>query len=311
MAASPASRITKAASKQTYYTIRFLVDQERIEDAYRAYGYFRWVDDSLDSPAGSDSERISFLARQESLLSKSLRGGAPRDVGPEEKMLIELVQHDHEKHRGLRIYLRNMMQVMDFDVKRRGRLISQAELNEYTRWLASAVMECIHYFIGHGDFSPQDGTRYMAVSGAHIAHMLRDTFDDVRMGYYNVPLELLDANRIGPLDVHNDAYRSWVKSRVALARDYFDAGKCYLARVENPRCRVACFAYIARFQWLLDTLEREAYLLRPQYNERKSAGTAWQMFGSTLASTWAARGLRASAGQVGSPGQTEVWYRNP
>jgi len=36
MIASPASLTTKAASKQTYYTIRLLVDQERVEDAYRA-----------------------------------------------------------------------------------------------------------------------------------------------------------------------------------------------------------------------------------------------------------------------------------
>ena len=49
MTPSLASSITKAASKQTYYTIRFLVDRERVDDAYRAYGYFRWVDDVLDA----------------------------------------------------------------------------------------------------------------------------------------------------------------------------------------------------------------------------------------------------------------------
>ena len=43
-----AASITKAASKQTYYTIRFLVDRERVKNAYRAYAYFRWVDDTLD-----------------------------------------------------------------------------------------------------------------------------------------------------------------------------------------------------------------------------------------------------------------------
>jgi phytoene/squalene synthetase len=46
-----APSITKAASKQTYYTVRFLVDHERVADAYRAYAYFRWVDDTLDDPA--------------------------------------------------------------------------------------------------------------------------------------------------------------------------------------------------------------------------------------------------------------------
>ena len=53
MTISVASSITKAASKQTYYTIRFLVDRERVDDAYRAYGYFRWVDDVLDADSGS------------------------------------------------------------------------------------------------------------------------------------------------------------------------------------------------------------------------------------------------------------------
>ncbi len=43
-----AADITRAASKQTYYTIRFLVDRSLVEDAYRAYAYFRWVDDCLD-----------------------------------------------------------------------------------------------------------------------------------------------------------------------------------------------------------------------------------------------------------------------
>jgi hypothetical protein len=53
---TPAASITKVASKQTYYTIRLLVDRERVEDAYRAYGYFRWVDDTLNAVSGSDPE---------------------------------------------------------------------------------------------------------------------------------------------------------------------------------------------------------------------------------------------------------------
>src|SRR6478609_2901194 len=32
-------RITRAASRQAYYTVRFLADRERQRDAYRAYAY--------------------------------------------------------------------------------------------------------------------------------------------------------------------------------------------------------------------------------------------------------------------------------
>ncbi len=284
MKSSPASSITKAASRQTYYTIRFLVDRDRLEDAYRAYGYFRWVDDVLDMNLLSRSERNAFLARQKSLLESSYRGEPLQDATVQEKMLIELVQHDSEKNSGLKVYLSNMMRVMEFDAYRRGRLISQVELNEYTFWLASAVTEAMHYFIGHDAFSPHDETRYLAVSAAHITHMLRDTFDDVQAGYFNIPREVLEAHHIGPQDVHSDAYQAWVKSRVQLARQYFKAGKGYLGRVQSAPCRLAGLAYTARFVWLLDTIEREGYNLRPQYDERKSLGTGLRMSWLTLSS---------------------------
>lgn len=279
-----ATSITKAASKQTCYTIRFLVDRERVDDAYRAYGYFRWVDDLLDADSGTPDERWAFLERQKSLLESCYQGVPPRKVTIQEKLLTELIERDHAKDSGLQIYLRNMMQVMEFDVNRRGRLISQIELNDYTRWLATAVTECIHYFIGHNDYTPHDGARYLAVSAAHIVHMLRDTFDDAQVGYYNIPREILEENNIGVQDIQSDAYRTWVKSRVQLARQYFEAGKDYFHRVQNARCRLACFAYIARFDWLLGTFEREGYCLRPQYNERKSKGTGLRMIWLALSS---------------------------
>jgi phytoene/squalene synthetase len=293
MITNPASSITKAASKQTYYTIRLLVDRERIDEAYRAYGYFRWVDDVLDAESGSSRERSDFINRQKSLLEKCYRGESPRDVNVEEKMLVDLIRGNAENNSGLQSYLRNMMLVMDFDARRRGRLISQVELNEYTRWLASAVTEAMHYFIGHGGFAPRDETRYLAVSAAHITHMLRDTFDDVQTGYYNIPREVLEANHIGPQDVHSDAYHAWVRSRVQLAREYFEAGRDYLARVQNPRCRLAGFAYTARFEWLLDTIEREGYSLRPQYSERRSIGTGLRMSWLALSSMINLRGAGA------------------
>jgi phytoene/squalene synthetase len=204
-------------------------------------------------------------------------------------MLVELVSHDHEKNSGLQSYLRNMMLVMDFDARRRGRLISQAELNEYTRWLAVAVTEAMHYFIGHVDFAPKDEARYLAVSAAHITHMLRDTLDDVQAGYYNIPREVLEANHIGPQDVNSLPYRSWVKSRVQLARQYFKAGRGYLARVQNRRCRLAGFAYTARFEWLLGTLESECYALRAHYPERKSLRAGLRMTWLALSSIFNGR----------------------
>jgi phytoene/squalene synthetase len=96
------SSVTKTASKQTYYTVRFLADRDRIDDAYRTYTYFRWVDDILDADSGSGplprygeaTERISFLERQKSLLESCYRGEQPRDVDLEGQNKES--QHDTE-----------------------------------------------------------------------------------------------------------------------------------------------------------------------------------------------------------------------
>ncbi len=285
MIPSLASSITKAASKQTYYTIRLLADRPRVDDAYRAYGYFRWVDDVLDATSASRPEKQAFIDRQKRLLESCYRGEPPQDPSLHEKMLVELVRSDREKNSGLQAYLRNMMLVLDFDARRRGRLISQVELNQYTRWLATSVTEAMHHFIGHGEYAPMDETRYLAVSAAHIAHMLRDTFEDVQAGYFNIPREVLEANHIGPQDISSDAYRAWVKSRVQLARQYFEAGRDYLTRVQNPRCRLAGFAYTTRFERLLDTIEQERFYLRPKYTESQSLGTELQLSWLALSST--------------------------
>lgn len=293
-----AESITKAASKQTYYTIRYLVDRERVEDAYRAYGYFRWLDDTLDAEAMTGVERSAFIERQMSLLEKCYQGEISWDVDIQEQMLIDLVQGDLQKDSGLQSYLRNMMHVMEFDARRRGSLITQPELNEYTRRLATAVTDNLHHFIGHDEFAPRDETRYLAVSAAHITHMLRDTYDDLQTGYYNIPREVLETNHIEVQDVVSDAYRNWVNSRVQLAREYFRAGKEYFARVQNSRCRLACYAYIARFEWLLDTIEKEGYVLRPQYNERKRATTGLRMSWLTLSCMFRPRNANLHAGDT-------------
>ncbi len=291
---SLAAAITKEASKQTYYTIRLFVDRDRVGDAYRAYGYFRWVDDVLDAETGQRSEKIAFVNRQKSLLEACYRGEIPEGLSAEEGMLVDLVRDDTAKNSGLQSYLRNMMAVMVFDAERRGQVISQAELSGYSRALAVAVTEAMYYFIGHDDPSPSHEARYLAVTAAHITHMLRDAFEDAQAGYFNIPREYLQANGLSPQDVESMAYREWVCGRVQLARMYFKAGRECTAQVKNLRCRLAGFAYTARFEWMLRAIERDNYCLRPEYPERKSLRAGLWMIWLTLASVLASPRMRAN-----------------
>lgn len=274
--ASLAKGITKSSSKQTYYTFRLFVDKEYLDDAFRGYAYFRWVDDILDAEVGSKLGKYQFLRRQKKLLRDCVRGDYPPCLCPEEEMLADLVRNASDKNPGLKSYLFNMMSVMEFDVQRRYRQISKAELSEYTRLLAVAVTDFMHYFIGHDDPTPPSNTRYDAVTAAHITHMLRDACEDVGVGYFNIPKEYLSTYGISPGEIKDAAYRKWVCQRVQQAHQLFSSGREYLSQVSNFRCRLAGYAYAARFEWMLRVIERENYCLRVDYSERKGLrATLW------------------------------------
>lgn len=282
-AATRAARLTLAASRQTHATIQCLVDRDRAADAFRAYAYCRWMDDRLDRDMASRSERLAFVARQTTLLERCCAADWPDQVGLEEGWLVDLLRRNPTDNVGLRAYLWNMLAVMAFDAQRRGRLITQAELAEYTRSLATAVTEALHFFIGHNGRAPQTEIRYRAAAAAHITHMLRDTYEDVAAGYFNIPCEYLQGHALSPHDVEREPYRAWVASRVQLARADFQAGLAYLAQVESWRCRLAGYAYFARFEGVLTAIERDGYRLRPAYAEARSVSAGLRTLGTALA----------------------------
>jgi hypothetical protein len=69
--------------------------------------------------------------------------------------------------------------------------------------------------------------------------MLRDTFDDVQAGYYNIPREVLRravfSRKIFTAKPAGHGYRAVSNWHASISRQ----GRHYLARVENPRCRLA------------------------------------------------------------------------
>lgn len=285
VSSSLAQLITREASTQTYFTIRYLVDRPLVVDAYRAYAYFRWVDDIVDQTEMARADRLAFLERQQSIITRCYQGEMPENLCPEERMVVDLIQGDQAENSGLRTYINQMMAVMVFDAGRKGQLITQPELVDYTRALATAVTEAMHYFIGHDAAAPHDDTRYLAVTGAHIVHMLRDAVEDAAAGYTNIPQEFLESHNLSPTDINHPACRTWVQSQVQLARHHFAIGRGYLARLESLRCRLAGYAYIARFEVVLDLIEKDEYRLRLAYPERKSKKAVLKMCLTALTET--------------------------
>jgi phytoene/squalene synthetase len=316
-----ARAFTWTGSKQTYYTVRLMVDRDLVDDCYRAYGYFRWADDIVDAAASaeavasveavasgdaaasddilsqSDDERVSFINRQKELINRLYRHERPDDLTPEEEMVADLIRHDRGENSLLQSYMRNFLAILEFDAYRRGRLISQADLTWYSDCLGRATTDGILYFIGHGFPYPTGEARYLGATAAHITHMLRDMLEDTADGYVNIPREYLEAHGIGPEDVDSPAFRAWVRERVELAREYLREGKWYLEGLDVLRCKLAGYWYCARYEGVLDTIERDGYILRAEYPQRHKLSAwlkmGWLGFCITLRHI-AGRGLRDS-----------------
>ena len=79
-----------------------------------------------------------------------------------------------------------MFAIIEFDAHRKGRLIRSEELDWYVNTLGRSVTDGLLYFIGNGSPYPEASNRYLAGTAAHISHLLRDTNQDNRDGFFNI-----------------------------------------------------------------------------------------------------------------------------
>ena len=60
-----------------------------------------------------------------------------------------------------------------------------------------------------------------------------------------------------------------MRDQVEIAREYFRAGKRYLEGLDVLQCKIVGYWYCARFEGILDAIERDGYKLRAVYSERR------------------------------------------
>ena len=268
-----AQSITRAGSKQTYYTARFMVDKDLVDDFYRAYAYFRWIDDVIDVSSRTDEERLRFITRQKELIEDLFHKESVENLTAEEVILKDLISNDRGEDSGLQSFIRNMFAIIEFDATRMGRLVSGGEIDWYVNTLGKSVTDGLLYFIGNGSNYPDSENRYQAGVAAHITHLLRDMHQDIADGFINIPQEYLEEHNLTPLDMDKQLYKSWVQERVELARENFTEGKRYLDQLSVLRCKIVGHWYSARFEVVLDTIEQDGYVLRKDYHERQRIST--------------------------------------
>jgi len=268
-----ARAITWRSSKQSYLTAFLLADRDLVDDCLRGYAYFRWADDQIDIGCPSSKNCLDFLRRERALAESCYRGERPAELAPEEEMLADLIAHDRGTSDRLQSFIRNFFWVLEFDVRRRGRVVAAQELESYSTHLAKAVMDGFQYFIGNAHAYPASPDRITAVLGAHRTHMLRDLREDFALGYVNLPIEALPDGALPADGLDEETLRDWARRETALARRMLQDGRRYIDSLDHLRCKLAGTWYCARFDRVLDLIERDCYCLRADYPERRSLAT--------------------------------------
>jgi len=272
-----AKQITRKGSLQSYYTIKLLCDSGLSDDCFKAYAYFRWVDDMVDDILKSRTKCLSFINRQGKLI-KSCYSNTPLSTHePQEEILVSLINSPTGRGPRLKSFIHNFYQIIKFDVQRKGRLITGKELDWYSHTLGVAVTDCIQHFIGNDHPYPSSPHQYHGAIAAHITHMLRDYLDDVEQGYINIPKKFVDTHDVNPHNINHPSIRHWVQQRVITARNYFQQSKSYLNNIEVLRCKMAGYLYCARFEPVLDQIEKDDFILRHKYSDHRKYQTLAQI----------------------------------
>lgn len=261
----PAEKITRDASVQTYWTVKLLFDRERRGDAYRAYAYFRALDDEIDIRRKTSASRRTYILRQRGVIDAAYAGTSVHSLTREEKFITEVISHNRDRNSRLGSFIDNFFAIIAFDAERKGTYVSRQRLLWYRKTLSRAVTDGIAYFVNGGSAYPPHPAQYAGAEAAHITHMLRDLYEDAADGYYNIPLDFCRTHGITPRDIISTPVRDWVYSEVARARRLFADSHTYIDTLSHLRGKIAAAWYCARFESLLTTIENDGYILRPHY----------------------------------------------
>lgn len=277
-----ARRITWMGSKQSYLIGQLLVDRTLRNDFFRAYSYFRWIDDMIDEVIHTRSERIEFIDRQSELIRSIYSNKKVKIENEEEEILLDLIKNDRRTHDGLRSFIEKMFSIIEFDTLRKDTLISEEELDLYNKMLGISVVDGLQYFIGNEHSYPKTIDRYEAAIASHRTHILRDMKKDLQNGIFNIPDKIIRKSYPGALGTISDQHVEWVREQVREARTGFNLGKEYIEKMEILRCKIAASWYCYRFEVILDAIEKDGCLLRESYSELRKNSILIKLLFSTF-----------------------------
>lgn len=254
------NKVRKSHPFTFWYSFSFF-SRSRRNTLFRAYEYFRWVDDYIDDKKTLTKDAKRLLSREIRLISTLYSHKPITPTYIFEEYISSVISEDYENRNGMQEIINGFFCALSWDVRRRNRIPTAKELTSYSQYLGCSYSQGITYGL---NYHPTD-SRFLEVSNncgvaAHITHMLRDFFIDLEIGYINISKEDIEKYHINLSSNRQDlkmALSPWCKDQFLKTQNLFNQGLNSINKLPGFRARFAFRLISIRYLLILKKVKRD------------------------------------------------------
>lgn len=184
------------------------------------YGYFRWLDDIVDSlrlkPEISEFQIKRQLDWLDNLYGHEIR---PEDIATEELFLSHLVWFDRQRAGNMYEDLKRLLLTLEFDRRRKGKICSKVEIEEYADNMSVSYTNIALKIFGQ--FNGSKEKLYQLARDGFIIDYLDDLREDIQLGFINIPGEEIEIYGIDLQDLDSKNVNAWLSDKIIQAEQSF------------------------------------------------------------------------------------------
>jgi phytoene/squalene synthetase len=200
------------------------------------YAYLRCVDDIVD--VGQDeATSLELMATQRELMDAAYEGTLkPEDAFGPARFGLPFFAWDRDQGAPLRAEFKSFLDTMEFDIRRRGRVPSAAELDDYVLATGHAFLRCLAYFSTGNPEMPAPCLDLGSRAYLH-ADALMDLEEDLAVGLINMPPEVVEEYAID-LEEPTAGFARWRPVRAAEVLEYFRQAHSTIPSIDRWSMRI-------------------------------------------------------------------------
>lgn len=229
-----ARNIAKKKSPKATFLLDYAVSKDKRDYLNLCYGYLRWVDDVVDDPTISLSEKNEFINRQRLLIKSYQNNFEEIPTTIEEYFLYYFIEFASKNNlKELIDSVSQMVETISWDVNRleKDGLFSQEQLNNYINTQSKSIADILYNFVSVSDHNKKNYNNYDILTANTRLFMIRDLEEDISAGFINISEEDIKKYNLDITNLKQDRNLStWIENQINSILDdlYIESSKVKL-----------------------------------------------------------------------------------